>query len=237
MCCVTVPLVYDESMSPRKNRPTRRPLALGYVRVSTLDQVEHGASLAAQRATLTLEAARRGLDLEIISDEGVSAKNLNRPGLSDALERLDTGGADFLLATRLDRVSRSVVDFAGLLDRATRKGWGLVLLDPNLDTTSPAGRFTAHVLASAAQYERELIAARTREGMAQRKAEGVTFGRPRVMPEPIRARIIAERAAGASFGRIADGLNREGVPTAHGGTRWHPATVKGVCDAPQAVTA
>lgn len=111
--------------------------------------------------------------MEVLSDEGKSAKTLNRPGLQSALRRLDAGEADHLLAIRLDRVSRSVADFAGLLDRSAKKGWGLVLLSPNIDTSNAAGRFTAHVLASAAQYERELIGQRVREGMAQRKAEGV----------------------------------------------------------------
>lgn len=216
-------------MSPRR-KPRPRPLALGYVRVSTLDQAEHGASLAAQRAALTEEAARRGWDLEIVADEGMSGKNLNRPGMLAALDRLDAGLADMLLATRLDRISRSVADFAGLLDRSTRRGWDLVLLDPALDTTTPAGRFTANVLASAAQYERELIASRTREGMAQRKAEGATFGRPRLMPDDVVARILTERAAGLSLAKIADGLNADGVPTAHGGSAWHASTVKRVCD-------
>lgn len=216
-------------MSPRR-KPRPRPLALGYVRVSTLDQAEHGASLAAQRAALTEEAARRGWDLEIVADEGMSGKNLNRPGMLAALDRLDAGLADMLLATRLDRISRSVADFAGLLDRSTRRAWDLVLLDPALDTTTPAGRFTANVLASAAQYERELIASRTREGMAQRKAEGATFGRPRLMPDDVVERILTERAAGLSLARIADGLNRDGVPTAHGGSAWHASTVKRVCD-------
>lgn len=216
-------------MSPRR-KPRPRPLALGYVRVSTLDQAEHGASLAAQRAALTEEAARRGWDLEIVADEGMSGKNLNRPGMLAALDRLDAGLADMLLATRLDRISRSVADFAGLLDRSTRRGWDLVLLDPALDTTTPAGRFTANVLASAAQYERELIASRTREGMAQRKAEGATFGRPRLMPDDVVARILTERAAGLSLARIAAGLNADLVPTAHGGAAWHASTVKRVTD-------
>jgi DNA invertase Pin-like site-specific DNA recombinase len=146
--------------------------------------------------------------------------------LVGALERLDAGEADFLLAVRLDRVSRSVADFAGLLDRAARRGWGLVLLSPNIDTADPAGRFTANVLASAAQYERELIGARTREGMMQRKAEGVHIGRPRSLPEAVRARIATDREAGLSFGKIADALNAEGIPTAQGGARWYPATVR-----------
>lgn len=214
----------------KKTSARTRPLALAYVRVSTAEQVEHGASLDAQRAALDDEANKRGWDFEIVADEGVSAKTLNRPKLQEALARLDAGAADYLLSIRLDRVSRSVADFAGLLDRSAKRGWGLVLLSPNIDTTDPAGRFTGNVLASAAQYERELIGARTREGMAQRKAEGVKMGRPRMLGAATLERIIEMRSTGLSMGKIADTLNREGVATAHGGAQWYAATVKRVLD-------
>lgn len=216
-------------MAPHTNsRP--RPLALAYVRVSTADQVEHGASLDAQRATLADEARRRGWDVEIVADEGLSAKSLNRPGLLSALARLDHGEADYLLAIRLDRVSRSVADFAGLLDRAQRRGWGLVLLSPNIDTADPAGRFTANVLASAAQYERELIGQRTREGMAQRKAEGVRMGRPVELTPEVAARIAALRAGGLSLAKIAARLTTDGVPTARGGQEWRASSIARVLE-------
>ncbi|WP_144825328.1 recombinase family protein [Micrococcus luteus] len=202
-----------------------RPLALAYIRVSTEDQAEHGASLDAQRAALAAEAERRGWDVEVVADAGLSGKSLKRPGLQSALARLDRGEADVLLAVRLDRVSRSVADFAGLLDRCQRRGWELVLLSPNIDTADPAGRFTANVLASAAQYERELISQRTREGMAQRKAEGVRFGRPNEIPEEVRERILRMRAEGVRVSHIARTLTEEGVPTARGGAVWRSSAI------------
>jgi DNA invertase Pin-like site-specific DNA recombinase len=204
---------------------TTKPLALLYVRVSSLQQVE-GASLDAQVNILTAEADRRGWDVEIIREEGKSGKNLNRPGLQGALRRLEKGEAQFLLALRLDRVSRSVADFAGLLDRSSKKGWGLVLLSPNIDTSDPAGRFTANVLASAAQYERELISIRVREGMAQRKSEGKVFGF-KVDADflPTYQRVLAMHAEGVSMNKIATTLTNDGVPTARGG-RWAAATVR-----------
>lgn len=211
-----------------------KPLALAYVRVSTSEQAEQGASLDAQRSALTAEAERRGWDVEIVADEGLSARTLNRPGLSSALARLDRKEADYLMSVRLDRVSRSVSDFGGLLDRAGRKGWGLVLQSPNIDTSDPAGRFTVNVLASAAQYERELIGARTREGMAQRKAEGVVLGRPRTMAAGLVDRVRSERVAGRSLRAIAEGLNAEGVPTAQGGAKWYASTIKAVLDSQRA---
>lgn len=207
-----------------------RPLALAYIRVSTLEQAEQGASLEAQRAILTAEAARRNWDIEIIADEGVSAKSLRRPGLQSALSRLDAGEADFLLSVRLDRVSRSVADFAGMLDRAGRKGWGLALMSPNMDTSDAAGRFTGNVLASAAQYERELIGARTRAGMAQRKAEGVQLGRPRSLAQEVADEIVELHRLGRSSSAIANELNERRVPTAQGGARWYAATVKRIIE-------
>lgn len=208
----------------------KQPLALAYVRVSTSEQAENGASLDAQRATLLAEATKRGWAVELVADEGFSAKSLKRPGLQGALERLDAGQADYLLAVRLDRVSRSVSDFAGLLDRAVKKGWGLTLLSPNIDTSDPAGRFTANVLASAAQYERELIGVRTREGMAQRRSEGVRLGRPRSMSTEIVERIRGARTQGQSLRRIAGDLTADGVPTAQGGARWYASTVRAVLE-------
>ncbi len=217
--------------APRRRPSTRsRPLALGYVRVSTADQVDNGASLDAQRTALTGEADRRGWDLELVADEGKSAKNMNRPALLEALTRLDHGDADTLISIRLDRISRSVADFAGLLDRAGRKGWGLVLLSPALDLADPAGRFTANVLASAAQYERELISARTKEGMSQRKVDGWAggrpAGRPRVLDKNVRDRILDAHTAGQGWSAIARELNDTQVPTARGGVVWHPSTVR-----------
>src|SRR4051794_24268918 len=93
-----------------------RPLGLAYVRVSTTEQAEDGASMIAQRETLTAEAARRGWDVEVIADEGVSAKSVDgRPGLVAGLARLDAGQADALMVVRVDRLSRSVSDFAALM--------------------------------------------------------------------------------------------------------------------------
>lgn len=210
--------------------PAQKPLALAYIRVSTTEQVENGASLDAQRATLVAEAEKRGWDVEVVADEGLSAKSLKRPGLLSALARLDAGKANYLMAVRLDRVSRSVSDFAGLLDRAAKKGWDLTLLSPNIDTSDPAGGFTANVLASAAQYERELIGVRTREGMAQRRLEGVRLGRPRTMSPEVVARIREARERGQSLRRIAEALNDDGVSTSQSGARWYASTVKAVLD-------
>src|SRR4051812_27650276 len=113
-----------------------RPLALAYVRVSTTEQADEGASLQAQRELLGAEAERRGWDVEFVADEGYSAKSVEgRPGLVEALARLDSGGADVLLVLRVDRLSRSVSDFATLMARAQKRKWSLTALDLGVDTS------------------------------------------------------------------------------------------------------
>lgn len=205
-----------------------KPLALLYVRVSTDDQAEHGASLAAQEAALIEDATRRGWDYEIVREEGRSAKTLNRPALRDARERLNRkkDPATYLMAVRLDRISRSVADFAALVNEARSKGWGIVLQSPNIDFSDPAGEFTANVLASAAQYERALIGVRVKEGMAQKKREGVHVGRSAdpAMFDTYR-RVLALNSAGMGYNAIARLLNEEDVRTARGGA-WHASTVR-----------
>ncbi len=213
----------------RTRKPRRdRPIALAYCRVSTVEQAADGASLDAQRAMLAVEAERRGWDLEIVADEGYSAATIDkRPGLSAALDRLDDGEADALLVVRVDRLSRSVSDFAAVIARARRRGWSLVALDLGIDTSTPSGDLMANVLASVAQYERLVIGQRTREGMAQRRSEGVHIGRPATLPESLVRRVVGAHERGESLSAIARSLSAEGVPTANGG-QWHAATIRRV---------
>jgi DNA invertase Pin-like site-specific DNA recombinase len=204
--------------------------ALGYVRVSTAEQADSGAGLEAQREAVREEANRRGLELVgILEDAGASGRSLaGRPGLTGALERVEAGQAEALIVAKLDRLSRSLVDFAALMERSRRKGWALVAPDLGVDTTTPSGEMLASVLAVFAQFERRLIGQRTREALAVKKAEGVTLGRPRLLPDEVRERIRREREQGATWRAIAASLNEDGVPTAQGGQQWWAATVRTV---------
>jgi DNA invertase Pin-like site-specific DNA recombinase len=209
--------------------PDTRPLALAYVRVSTADQAEHGASLDAQVTAITDATEPQGYRVEVLREEGRSGKSLKRRlALAEALKRLGKGEAVALYAQRLDRLTRSVADFAFLLDTAKRQGWRLVCLDGGEDTATPSGEFLVNVMAAAAQYERALIAARTRDALAQRRREGVRLGRPSCLPAKVVARIVRERQAGATLRAIAAGLNADNVPTAHEGAAWHASTVRKV---------
>jgi DNA invertase Pin-like site-specific DNA recombinase len=201
--------------------------AVGYLRVSTSEQAESGAGLDAQRATVEGEAARRGWNLVAVEvDAGASAKSLTgRPALDAALLAVESGAADVLVVAKLDRLSRSVADFAALLDRAQQGGWGLVALDLGVDTTTPAGELVANVMAAVSQWERRTIGVRTREGLAAKRASGVRLGRPPVLPTEVVQRIVQERAAGRTLKVIAAGLTEDGVATARGGNAWGTSTV------------
>jgi DNA invertase Pin-like site-specific DNA recombinase len=200
---------------------------IGYVRVSTDEQRTSGAGLAAQRAAIEAECQRRGWTLvEVIDDAGYSARDLKRPGVQIALETLRRGEAGALVVAKLDRLSRSMLDFTAVMARASKQGWALVALDCAVDTTTPAGEAMANVLATFAQFERRLIGQRTREALAAKRASGVRLGRPVSLPVAVRERIAAERKAGRSLAAIAEILNDERVPTAQGGRQWWPSTVR-----------
>src|SRR6184192_2969595 len=173
---------------------------LGYVRVSTDEQSGSGAGLEAQRRAIAAECERRGWHLvEVVEDAGFSAKDLKRPGIQEALRVLKEGDAKALVAAKLDRLSRSMIDFTGLMATAQKQGWALVALDCAVDTTTPAGEAMANVLATFAQFERRLISQRTREALAQKKAQGVRLGRPPKLPAAVRTRIRRRRRAGKSL--------------------------------------
>jgi DNA invertase Pin-like site-specific DNA recombinase len=202
---------------------------LAYVRVSTEEQRASGLGLADQRAVIEQAAVQRGwVDVQFVSDEGVSAKNLSRPGIAWALEQLAAGEASVLVVSKLDRLSRSLLDFANLMDTAKRQGWEVVALDLAIDTSTPSGALMANVMASFAQFERQLIGQRTSAALQAKKAAGARLGRPRSLDAAVRQRIVVERAEGGTLTAIARRLNADGVPTARGGRAWLPATVAAV---------
>jgi len=211
---------------PRKSSRTT-PGIIGYLRVSTDEQAVSGLGLTAQRQAIEAEAQRRGLPLvAVYEDAGISGKSLARPGLTDALADLDARRGTVLIVSKLDRLSRSVHDATGLLLRAERAGWGIVALDANVDTTTPQGAAMTQVLAVFAELERRLIGQRTRDALAVRKAQGVKLGRPRTLDPGVVARIRHAHTGGEGWSKIARDLTAERVPTAQGGARWYPATVR-----------
>ncbi len=207
---------------------------LAYVRVSSEEQADSRAGLEAQRAAVERECERRGWQIiEVIEDAGFSAKDLKRPGVRAALEELERGRADALVVAKLDRLSRSMLDFTGLMAKAQKQGWALVALDCAVDTTTPAGEAMAHVLATFAQFERRLIGQRTREALAVKRKQGIRLGRPQSISPKLARRIRSMRRRGMTLRAICDKLNAEGVPTPRGGAAWRPTSLRAVLAHPR----
>jgi DNA invertase Pin-like site-specific DNA recombinase len=200
--------------------------AITYGRVSTGRQAASGLSLDDQEETLAAVIAQRGwVHLAHVTDPGLSGRKMtNRKGLQSALDQLDRSEADVLVASKVDRVARSTTDFARLLDRAEKKGWKVVVLDVDVDTTTAAGRLVVEVVSAAAAFESRRIGERVKATHAQRRAQGKRAGQAPLLPQKLRRWIARERAAGRSLRSIADELNVTGKRTARGGS-WHASTV------------
>jgi len=210
--------------------------AITYARVSTGKQAESGLSLDDQAERMAREISRRGWELvEAHTDAGRSGRTgKSRPALEAALAALAAGEADALVVAKLDRLARSTIALSRIMQTSQEQGWALVILDPDLDTSTAAGRLTATVLGAVAEYESELIADRARMTHRRRKAAGKRAGQAPILSDEIRTRIYMTRHGSSTrpgretFQAIADDLNAEGIPTAKGG-RWHASTVRHVC--------
>lgn len=202
---------------------------IGYLRVSTDEQARSGLGLEAQEAALRAEADRRGWELTVLRDEGLSGKQVN-PALREALGQLAAGLADGLVVAKMDRISRSLLHAVEILDTAKVQGWALVVLDLGVDLTTPAGRALAGTMAVFAEFERELIRERTRVAAAAAKARGVKLGRPSLVPQTVARRIIAARESGQSYGKIAAALTADGILSPAGRTTWQASTVRRICN-------
>ena len=206
----------------------KAPRMILYLRVSTDEQVTAGNGLDAQYVQLERAAEyQRWRIAATIRDEGISGKDLSRPGLGRALALIAAGRADGLAVAKLDRLSRSVIDVGELAEWFSSASARLVALDLNIDTSTPSGTMVLFVLAAVAQWERETIAARTRDGLAALRAKGKAISRPAVADQPeLTARISSMRRAGMTLQAIADELNAEGVATLRGAALWQPSSVR-----------
>jgi DNA invertase Pin-like site-specific DNA recombinase len=201
---------------------------VAYERVSTDEQAASGAGLAAQTHALTRAFEYEGWELvERVRDEGESASTMDRPGLRRALELVATREADGIVVAKLDRLTRSVVDFGELLEWLKEADAALVALDLQLDTASPTGALVAQIIVAVAEWERRAIAERTRLALAAKRAAGQPIGMPSVGDSPELAALIRGLAdSGHSLREIARRLTADGVPTVRGGTEWRPSSVQ-----------
>ena len=169
-----------------------RAMLIGYARTSTIEQV---AGLEAQERDL------RAAGVEKLFAEQISSVDDKRPALEAAIDFARAG--DTFIVTKLDRLVRSVGDLLKVVERLAAKDVALRILAINLDTSTPTGRMMLTMLASVAQFEREIMLERQREGIAKAKAEGKFKGRA-----------PTARAKAADVLRLAgEGRKREEIAT------------------------
>ena len=167
-------------------------MKIGYARVSTKDQQE---SLTAQEKTL-----REAGCIEIYKEVASGVKT-GRPELIAALRASREG--DTLMVTRLDRLGRSTLETLKTVYEIDEKGVRVQALDLDLDTRTPSGRMVLSVITSLAQWERDTLVERTKEGLAHARAHGRTGGRPTALNKTQREAAIAALEKGMSISQTA----------------------------------
>ncbi|QIN94449.1 serine integrase [Arthrobacter phage Lego] len=216
---------------------------IGYVRLSRASR-EESTSVVRQREIIEKTCAARDFELvDIVEDVDVSATKtrLERPGLTEARERIKAGEADAVMVWRLDRIARSVVDFGVLLD----EGLDIISATEPLDTASPMGRAMAEVLQVFARLEAKTIGVRISASQEHLRRVGrfpggvIPYGYRAVPhpegigralePDPVEAGIVRRMAdevlSGASIYAVTVGLNRDGVPPRRG-AKWSTTAVQ-----------
>lgn len=221
----------------RKPQLERRTVA--YIRVSTEDQARESVSLDTQRAKIAAYAAAYDFKVaEFVRDAGESAKTLKRPGVARIFESVKHGEIDRIVVAKLDRLTRSVRDLADVIDLCAKHNVALVSVGETLDTSSAAGRMVVNMLATVAQWEREAIAERTSDALAEKRRSGSAYGPTPfgyvrrgtdLIPDAreqcaLRDAIRMDRA-GKSFRQIAAMLTERGLKPKRG-KAWHASSVR-----------
>ena len=223
--------------------------AIGYVRVSTDDQVREGVSLDVQETRIRAYCEAKSWQLvSVVRDEGKSAKDLKRPGLQEILGALPKRQRcfDVLVVVKLDRLTRSVRDLGNLIDAFKRARVGFTSIQESVDTASASGELFFNLVASVSQWERRAIGERTLSAMAHLRAQGRRISRQprfgvrfdaagRVEPDPREqatlSKILQLRETGLSLRAISTALAgqpRTLLPTVRLVTALKPSSLQEV---------
>ena len=225
-------------MARRAKQEAELTEAVIYCRVSTEEQAASGLGLDSQEHRCRSWAEADNLTVvEVVRDEGVSARTLAREGLQRAISLLRPGRV--LLAYKLDRLTRTVSDFPTLARMIEAQGGEWATVAERFDTASATGRLVLNVLLALSEHERDQTSERTRLALAAKRLRGERIGttplgygtRPDGTVEVVQSEMAAVlrarelRAHGLTLRAIADQLTREGFQPKRGGP-WHPMTVK-----------
>jgi site-specific DNA recombinase len=215
--------------------------AIGYIRVSTEDQAREGVSLDNQKAKIKAYCDLKDLELvDVIEDAGISAKNLNRPGIKKVLELARTKQIDAIVTYKLDRMFRSTVDALESTKKFDKWGVSFHSLQENLDTKSAMGKFFFTLIAALAEMERGIVSERTKAALSHKRSKNektggdIPFGYTLVENDLLVANEAEQKAIslmvelrnkGYSLRAIAHELEKEGHKTKTGKTAWNPKTI------------
>lgn len=216
---------------------------VGYVRVSSESQADN-TSLAEQKKKIEAYCYAFGHELIGLFTEVGSGKQADdRPQFQKALDMV-RDNADGIIAAKLDRLARNTRDVLELVDDVLQPAKkALILLDLQVDTTTPQGYMILTVMSAVAKLERDIINERTQGGRrAKAESGGYAFGSPRFGQEAVDGELIANeseqkaievirrhRRSGKSYGKVADFLNSQGIPTKRG-KQWSAMQVQRICD-------
>jgi site-specific DNA recombinase len=220
---------------------------IGYCRVSTDEQASNGVSLDTQEEKMRAYCLAKDWELmDVIRDEGISAKNLKRPALQSILVRVSKRngkrGFEGIVVCKLDRLTRSVGDLAYLNKLFEANRVALVSIQEAVDTSTASGRLFHNIIACLSEWERGVISERTRDALRHKRSNGCLAGEipygyslkedgetlePIPEEQKILKKIRSLRGSSLSYWKIADRLNSSGVTTKKG-KKWYPATVQSV---------
>jgi DNA invertase Pin-like site-specific DNA recombinase len=188
---------------------------------------DRAAGLEGERRAVAAACRRRGWrPLERVEEAQPPGEGGGRAGIGQAPSVRAGAAPQALVATKQVRLAQALVDLASLLAATQKQGWALVALDCALEPTTPAAEAVATLVVTVAPCERRPHSQRVREGLAHARSQGVRLGRPPTISAYALKRIKRERNAGKSLAAIANGLNTDRIPTAQGGQRWYPATIR-----------
>lgn len=221
-----VPQIAGEThwYTPGMNKGQKHLRMVASLRVSTGTQA---LGLEAQKAKIEEAADREHWEIIEWLIDRQSGKDTDRPEFLRGLEMVANHEADGMVAAKLDRIARSVQDFSQIMGWFLAGQKALVILGPQIDTSTPNGRLVAHILSGVAEWEREVIAGRTSDALQAKRSRGEAICRASVVDDAeLVAKIQALREAGNSYQKIADVLNAEGVATMRGGTEWRVSAIQ-----------
>jgi DNA invertase Pin-like site-specific DNA recombinase len=213
--------------APAKNQMD----CLIYTRVSTARQATDGVGLEAQESKCRQHAERMGWKvLEVFRDEGVSGKDTveRRPGLKALIAKAKETGA-VVVVYSISRLARRQRLLYQLLDEREGEGLSVSSATEAFDTTTPTGRAMLGMIAVFAQLEADMISERTKDALAEVKAQGKKLGqRPmaEIAPETVQLVKTMYKTGKYSHKSLAEELNRQGVPTVTGKGKWWPRNVE-----------